>query len=563
MPFTVQSLQDSHGISLTCSRSESIDAYNKTLLKFLNLTDWTGLLYNSHLFLFAFHMLCRRFISEPVIQNTKIQNSEKKFQGDGDGLIAEALRHDEYFFMGHIYIATNLIRGMDVTSKNDERIEEIIDTLNTLKSKIKKLRPNELLYFQALKFLFIGSTKKALECWKCIVELNSFDILALLYLHYGWMGIGQTENVLKSISCVIQDFEKSKPETLPYIYGLYGMALEETYQYKKSWKYIHLSLNINPYIVTSSHAKVHVLQELGHNYGCIKFLENNEKYWRNNLKMHHVEWHWMLSYVDLGKYRQGLQLFDESYLNGNKQKIKNDVRLRDAASFLWRLELNEYDFDHDLEIKDEIKYRWSLLRQFIKPELNERFIQIYHDSYYLMNLIKNDQELAAKYVKILKKKSNECVENKSDNTYLVETCPNAAISVFEGLYDGFVCNEYDKGFNKMYNALVTDNNEWRFGGSRAQKDIFPLTMIHLGFKAGKYEKVKCLLNERLAMKHIACTNTLNSMSRLYANSHYNDRETANIYKNARLKIIDQQYRDVNDGSLDQWNTFCGYDTSKL
>ena len=52
--------------------------------------------------------------------------------------------------MGYIYIATNLVRGMDVTNQNDTRIKQMIMKLDSLKSKIKNLQQNELLYFKAL-----------------------------------------------------------------------------------------------------------------------------------------------------------------------------------------------------------------------------------------------------------------------------------------------------------------------------------------------------------------------------------------------------------------------------
>eukprot|EP01084_Bolivina_argentea_P024842 46247_1 len=522
MSVSVQIVKDSHGIPFTCSRSESIKAYNAAIMKFLHLTDWTG---------------------------------------DGDGLLSEALKFDKYFFMGYIYIGTNLVRGMDLSPKNDSRIQSIINTCTQLTSTIKNLQQNELLYFKAFKHLFKGELKNALKTWKQIIELNSFDVLALLYLHYGYMAYGQIQGVLNSISCVISDFEKYKPHTLPYIHGLYGMALEENYNYSKAWKYIHLSLKANPYIVTASHAKVHTLQEIGHNVGCIQFLNDNEIFWRNNQKMHHVEWHWMVSYIDLGKYRNALDLFDISYLNKNKSKIKDTIRLRDAASFLWRLEMNSYDFN-DIEMEKDIKYRWGLLKKFIQPELNERFISIYHDEYYLMNLIKNDAKLAKVYVEKFRNISEKHMEMDSENTYLIEKGPRVAVPIFESLYNGYILNEYNKAFDCMYDTIINDNNLYMVAGSRAQKEIFPLTMIDLGFKAGRYNTVKCLLNQRLEVKNILCSGALNLMSKLYKN-HYNDEKTANIYQRMRVKVIDQQHNTLIGKSFDDFNTFVIDCDSKL
>ena len=84
---------------------------------------------------------------------------------------------------------------------------------------------------------------------------------------------------------------------------------------------------------------------------------------------------------------------------------------------------------------------------------------------------------------------------------MVEISPTV-IPIFEGLYDGYINSDYDKGFNKMYDSLVVDNNEWRMAGSRAQKDILPLTMLNLGFEDWKCDKVKCLMNARLYDEYI-------------------------------------------------------------
>ena len=497
--FSITTAADLHGVSFTCSKPESIAFYNESIMQFLHLTDWTG---------------------------------------DGNGLLIKALKNDSYFFMAHIYIGTNMVRSMDINTKNDEKIKKIIEECERLERCIKpKLQQNELLYFEAFKCLFRGQTRKALSAWTRIVELNPLDILALLYLHYEYMAIGQIDGVLSSISCVVDQYEKAQPVTLPYVHGLYGMALEENYKYSEAMKYVDLSLGADPYIVTASHAKAHILGEFGDYNGAIRYLSDNERFWRNNVKMHHVEWHWMLSCIEVGKYAEALALFDDSYLNKNKNKIKDSVRLRDAASFLWRLELKQFDFDNTM--RDDIAYRWKLCKKFISADMNERFVAIYHDSYYLLNLIKNEPHTSLKYVDAIKECSAENVENKTKNTYLTETCPFAAIPVFDALCSGYAGNEYGAAFDSMYDVLITDDNKWRMGGSRAQKDVFSETLIDLGFKAKRFQKVKSLLNGQLKEKPILCANSLNLMSRLYEEG-YGDCQTADIYKKIRVDVINQQ-----------------------
>eukprot|EP01083_Nonionella_stella_P266303 901054_1 len=138
-----------------------------------------------------------------------------------------------------------------------------------------------------------------------------------------------------------------------------------------------------------------------------------------------------------------------------------------------------------------------------------------------MNLIKNDAKLAKVYVEKFRNISEKHMEMDSENTYLIEKGPRVAVSIFESLYNGYILNEYNKAFDCMYDTIINDNNLYMVAGSRAQKEIFPLTMIDLGFKAGRYNTVKCLLNQRLEVKNILCSGALNLMSKLYKN-HYND-----------------------------------------
>jgi len=460
--------------------------------------------------------------------------------GDGDGLITEALKRDEYFFMGYIYIATQLAFAMDATDKHDQSIADLMSKCTHLKTtRGLKLQPHETLYFRALECLFGGRLKCALSLWRQIIALNSFDVLALWFLHFGYQSYGQTRGLLDSIACVVSDFERRKPVTLPHIHAMYAFALEENGDYVRAWKYVNAALDEQPSSVWATHAKVHILQEVGQPKAAIAFLRDHAPHWRHACRydsvsgIHHIEWHWGLAYIETGQYREALSLFDASYLNRQRSALNATVRLRDAASYLWRLELNRWDFDGDgdgAQLYQDIQQRWRLCGTFIQPEMNQRFVEVYHDAYYLMNLIKNERgDLAQQYVQRLKRQSRQHVARGSGNTYMVETCPNAAIACFESLYDGYVAHEYGTAFDRLYDVVVANDANWRMAGSRAQKDIFPLTLIDLGFRAQRWGSVKTLLHARLENR-ILCPNTLNWLQRLYGKN--------SVYHKMRLKALD-------------------------
>ena len=552
---------DYHGVLFTCTHRNSIFLYNESILRLLKLKDPSG---------------------------------------DGDGLIRDAVSKDKYFLMGYIYIGTNLVFGRDSTGKYDKEIETHIETCESLIEKTTKnnndpkitFAKNELLYFQALKSFYKGNLTGALSYWKEIILLNSFDILALWFLHFGFQSYGNVEGLYNSIACVINDWEllnkkrNNKLETIGFIYGMYGFGLNEIGDYYRAWKYSQLSLKYDITNVWATHGVAHILEETGQPVQGLKFLSENEKYWRHNQNydsvsgIHHIEWHWGLYFIELGQYSNALNLFDECYccLGNNKNKnknksIRNSVRLRDASSYLWRLELNSDDFINDTskimdnynnikytsnELTNEIEYRWSLLYPFINDINNNRYIEVYHDSYYLINLIKQKEyNLARKYIDQLERLSISSQNDKNSknsengtNTYYVETCssPNGCIDIFNGLYEGYVNDKFEKGFNLFYKSFESsfNNNFWRMAGSRAQKDIFQLTMIDLARKCENNDDTLCklngILNQRLENK-ILSPQTLNIMSKLYHNKNYikYDVQLGNEYSKIRQKAMKQGY----------------------
>ena len=527
----LQLVTDEHYVAFTCSNPESLRAYNQSVRKFLDLKDWTG---------------------------------------DGDGILSDALKHDKWFFMGYIYIASNLIRGRSTApnlSEHDERIKSLIAQCESLRGEapLHRFQRRELLYLDAVKWSLNGQTKKALSAWRRIVDLNSFDVLALLLLHYGYMAMGDVAGTLRSISCVVADFERERPSTLPYIHGLYSMALQENTEYDRAWKYAHLSLRSDPFIVTAFHSKIHILHEVGHDAAAIRCCSEQRGFWRSNQKTNHVAWHWMVSNIAVGRYREALRLFDHWFLteNGDGMAMKEGVHCRDAASFLWRMDLNEYDFV-DSEMAKQIECRWTLCRSFIEQQLHRRHIDIYGDSYFLMNLIRNQRrDEALEFVAEFKSKSKRHLAANTEHSYYTETAPIAAIPVFEALTDGFVDGRFGAGFDKMYGVIVGDDSNWRMGGSTAQKEIFPLTVMEMAFRSGsKHSELRGLLNEKLQSRPLWNCTALNLLSRFHRDVE-RDQVTAAMYQRMRHKVIQQQQRWAEGNSMDEFPKWIESGSPKL
>lgn len=525
----LQIVSDAHGVSFTCSEPESLKAYNESIQRFLELKDWSG---------------------------------------DGNGILSETLQHDKWFLMGYIYIASQLIRSRGTAPNlddHDARIKSLIKECDTLltNAPFHRFQRRELLYLNALKSSFNGQTKKALSTWRRIVELNSFDILALLLLHYGFMGIGDVSGTVRSIRCVITDFEREAPSTLPYIHGLYSMALQENREYERAWKYAHLSLESDPSIVSAFHSKIHILHEIGHDVAAIQCCSEQKRHWILNQKTPHVAWHWMVSHIAVGHYREALQLFDVWFTDkkGGDIGIRNNVHCRDAASFLWRMELSEYEMDS--ELKNEVKFRWSLCRKYIDQQLHKRHIDVYGDSYYLMALIRNEPEETLHFLSALKSKSKRHCAANTGHSYYTETAPMAAIPILEGITEGFVNGRYGEGFDIMYRTIVDEDNNWRMGGSTAQKEIFPMTMREMAFRAGKYLTLKSLLKEQLQTRPVWNCSALSQLSRFHEEVE-RDYATAAMYGTMRKKVIAMQHRAIEGKSLDEYPTFSSQDIgSKL
>merc|ERR1712062_322081 len=108
--------------------------------------------------------------------------------------------------------------------------------------------------------------------------------------------------------------------------------------------------------------------------------------------------------------------------------------------------------------------------------------------------------------------------------------------MFEAMTDEFVHGRYNVGFDKMYGLIVRDDNNWRMGGSTAQKKIFPLTMIEMGFRAGRYTQLKGLLKEELQCRPIWSCTALNLCSRMYRDFE-RDHKTAGVYQKMKQRMI--------------------------
>merc|ERR1712083_427410 len=118
------------------------------------------------------------------------------------------------------------------------------------------------------------------------------------------------------------------------------------------------------------------------------------------------------------------------------------------------------------------------------------------------------------------------------------------------------------GFEQMYDVIVTEDNNWRMGGSTAQKGIFPMTMMEMAYRAGKYPEWKSLMKEQLKCRPVWNCTALNQLSRYYRNVE-RDKVTADMYRTLKDKVIALQYRTIDESSLDQFpEQFVSRETSK-
>lgn len=399
-----------------------------------------------------------------------IAHADDQTVGGLEGSVSKMLQADPDFLMGHV-LATSL------------QLKDSMDTIFSLSAK-KELTEREKLYVEAIKHMSARNVIKAQDCWDDIVAEYPTDILALKLLTEYSIFFGPKDRIRDSVARVLPHWKKEMP-LYGYLYGMHAFGLEETNFYREAEKQARKGLEMIPKDCWATHALAHVMEMEGRQDEGIEFMSKTQDDWVSceSLSSHNF-WHWALYYIEKGDYEGALNIYDNEILP--RCGAQKTFQLSDGSSLLYRLTFEGVD----------VGDRWQQLCRYWESHADDHFLA-FTDSHMLMSTLgAKNEELTMKLLNSLK-------------TYVSDSSgSNCEISREVGVpvCEAFV--EADKGnFDKAVEILKPLRYKINLlGGSRAQRDVYELFLIHAGLQSHRkqdHQFVRCLLAERKAKKEKA------------------------------------------------------------
>ncbi|CAJ0608307.1 unnamed protein product [Cylicocyclus nassatus] len=346
-----------------------------------------------------------------------------------------------------------------------------------------------------------GKLRAAAQIWEDILVEYPTDLMAIKFAHEAYFFLGDRVGKRDSVQAVIPKHKGTEP-CYSYLHGMWAFGLEECEQYDKAEKEALKALNLNRYDCWATHARAHCMLMQGRIDEGLNFMESTVDEWRPGwIIATHNYWHNTLFYIEKGDYETPLTIFDEEICkraNKNKQSV---LEMGDAASLLWRLELQGVDVGN----------RWKELPS-MSTHLNDH-VTCFNDAHLGIALIRQGDEAGEEnlYSTLVDYTNN----SDEDNT---KVCREVGLALCEGmrLYGK---GQYDEAAEKM---LPIRHQVYKIGGSNAQRDLFAQTLIQA-----------CILSTN--PEHFNQTNTLlEERSALNKNSSINERLAANFRKHHPL-----------------------------
>ncbi|VDM68273.1 unnamed protein product [Strongylus vulgaris] len=125
---------------------------------------------------------------------------------------------------------------------------------------------------------------------------------------------------------------------------MWAFGLEECEQYDQAEKEAVKALNLNRFDCWATHARAHCMLMQGRMDEGINFMESTVEEWSPGwIIATHNYWHNTLFYIEKGDYETPLTIFDNEVCRRANKNNHSVLEMADAASLLWRLELEGVD----------------------------------------------------------------------------------------------------------------------------------------------------------------------------------------------------------------------------
>jgi tetratricopeptide (TPR) repeat protein len=253
----------------------------------------------------------------------------------------------------------------------------------------------------------------------------------------------------------------------------HAMALSEDGQLTAARSKIERSLEVNPNNAHGAHGFAHVCYESGEPEAARAYLSPwLTTYPRNGFFYGHLSWHLSLCELQAGNWEEALRLYQEALVldqhSGGPQ-----LKMSDAAAFLWRSELAGYPRDASA---------WHTMYDYANRVLSRPASGLADLHVILAQVAMGDDDA-------LDVRANQMKDLAHDGLY-----PSG--SYLPALSRGFAAFER-RNFTAAIDALAPlAGQSERIGGSRAQHDLIEFTLLKAYLEAHRPEEARRLLSAR-------------------------------------------------------------------
>ena len=309
-----------------------------------------------------------------------------------------------------------------------------------------------------------------------VVESWPRDLMAIFFCHQADFFAAREAALVERPRKALEAWGEDLPGR-GYVVGMCAFGLEERGDLDKAEALAREALTVAADDVWSIHAVAHVMETQGRDEEGEAWYAAQERYWAKDCYFAvHNWWHRALFRFDAEDHASTLGIYDQGIAPDRKSISLN---LCDAAGLLWRLHLAGIDCGE----------RWSVLAEHFSDHI-ERPFHVFNDVHAgLAFLGAGRDDLFDELLGRLRIVANDETGHGRMVTAMGLPFIQAARALVHGRPE-----EAARGIS----AIMSDAH--LMTGSRAQRDLVPVTMIEASLRAGDRSSARSLLERRLAAK---------------------------------------------------------------
>lgn len=398
----------------------------------------------------------------------------QSYVGDPLATIDEALKHSPDFILGHVFKAVAIMMMTEQRFVADARA-----SVERGKTFLPQANSRERNLLAAAAILVDGDWDAACASFDRVLVEYPRDAFAIQSAHLMDFYRGDSLNLRNRLTRVLPHWNADL-SGYSYILGMHAFGLEECNQYAEAEDVGRRALALQPKDGWAVHAVTHVMEMQGRIDDGIQWLKSRKEDWApNNSFAFHNWWHLALFYLDRGRFKDVLSIFDAEIHPAPPDFI---LQLLDATSLLWRLYLEQADVgDRAQTVADG----WSRRLD------SERGFYAFNDLHALMAFVLAGREREADYLM----GNLEWTAQHGAGTNLMMT-RDVGLPLSRGVL-AFGQGRYNEAI--AWIEPVRDIAH-RFGGSHAQRDVLTLTLIEAAIRSGRRQLAEHYIAERTMLK---------------------------------------------------------------